>query len=89
MITATEKDWTILPQTAYGMFSWQLDAWESTDVPEWLGLFEVFRGPCGTATPFYDGYVLPADLRGSAYVMGWLDGRQQKAKEGMSGNHAD
>jgi hypothetical protein len=71
-----------IPPTAYGLHDWQLDAWEKQRHPSFVRV-TVFRGRCGA----YDGWIEPVDtgkllptdaMVTSAYICGWLNGRDTK-----------
>ena len=62
----------VVPLAAYRLHEWQLSAWEKQQRshPEWLQ-FELVRGDCGG----WDGYLLGSDVCATAYILGWLVGR--------------
>ena len=68
----------VVPIAAYRLHEWQLAAWEKQQRshPEWLQ-FEVVRGDCGG----WDGYILGSDVCATAYILGWLVGRDSKNQD--------
>lgn len=68
----------VVPLAAYRLHEWQMSAWEKQQRshPEWLQ-FELVRGDCGG----WDGYLLGSDVCATAYILGWLVGRDSKSQD--------
>jgi len=81
MATATET-LTVIPSTAFGLTAAELKAWDRQHGQSSMAI-EIVRGKCRNSHDMgdrYAGYLLPAELTNSMFIVGWFAGRRSMSR---------